>query len=412
VLASATFYAGVGLILIGLGLMIRPVRLVGISTRTRAAVVTVSGFLVGIAALQLPTIETRAATRSTRLDEVTPVWQFREFHSRRIAAPPAEVYAAMRRVRADDILWFQTLTWIRRGGREVPPSILNAGTDRPILDVALSSGFVLLADDSPREIVIGTVVDAPPGAARIRRAEIIRNPPPGYSVGTMNFRLVPDGTGTRVSTETRVFSNGRETTRRFARYWRVIYPGSAVIRRMWLRAIENGVTGLPDTGLPDTGLPDTGLPDTGLQRRRPFADLRAVFRAAFFAFGARFAVFRALPLAAFLALRFGAAARRVAFTVRRAAFVATGAVFVAALRAVDTAPRAAPVTVETALLAMSLTVPAAVDAAWAAPEATLLAVSVTMRVALPIAPPTTSTARERGSLPVFVSSTIRLLLVP
>jgi hypothetical protein len=240
-LGSAGFYIGVLITVIGLGLMIRPIPRLGIRTRARAAVVTATGVLAGAGVLYLPAIETRAASPSTRLDEVAPAWQFREFHDRRIAAPPAEVYAALRRVRADDILWFQTLTWIRRGGREVPPSILNAGTDRPILDVALSSGFVLLFDDSPREIVIGTVVDAPPGAARIRRAEIIRNPPPGYSVGTMNFRLVPDGTGTRLSTETRVFSNGRETTRRFARYWRVIYPGSAVIRRMWLRAIENGV---------------------------------------------------------------------------------------------------------------------------------------------------------------------------
>ena len=170
---------------------------------------------------------------------MAPAWQFREFHDRRIAAPPAAVYAALRRVRADDILLFQTLTWIRRGGRPLPPSVLNAGTDRPLIDVALSSGFVLLADDSPREIVIGAVVDAPPGAMRARGAEIIRNPPPGYSVATMNFRLLPDGAGTLISTETRVFSNGSAARRRFARYWRVIYPGSALIRRMWLRAIEN-----------------------------------------------------------------------------------------------------------------------------------------------------------------------------
>ena len=240
-LGSATFYAGVGMLLIGVALIIRPVPPLGISTRPRAAVVTVIGFLVGIAALHLPTIQTRAATPSTKLDEVTPVWQFREFHSRHIAAPPAEVYAALRRVRADDILLFQTLTWIRRGGREAPPSVLNAGSERPIIDVALTSGFVLLADDPPHEIVIGAIVDAPAGAPRPRGAEIIRHPPPGYSAATMNFRLVPDGTGTRVSTETRVYSKSGPTTRRFARYWRVIYPGSAIIRRMWLRAIETRV---------------------------------------------------------------------------------------------------------------------------------------------------------------------------
>ena len=38
--------------------------------------------------------------------------------------------------------------------------------------------------------------------------------------------------------ETRVFANSPEARGRFARYWRVIYPGSAIIRRMWLRAVR------------------------------------------------------------------------------------------------------------------------------------------------------------------------------
>ncbi len=29
-----------------------------------------------------------------------------------------------------------------------------------------------------------------------------------------------------------------QARRRFACYWRVIYPGSALIRRMWLRAVK------------------------------------------------------------------------------------------------------------------------------------------------------------------------------
>lgn len=237
---SAAFYAGVLVSLIGVGLVIRPIARMGVRSRTRAMLVTGAGILTAAGALFLPTSELHVAVAASRLDDAMPAWQFREFHSRYVAAPPDQVYAALRRVRADDILLFQTLTWIRRGGRALPPSMLNAGTDRPILDVALSSGFVLLADEPPHEIVIGAVVDAPAGAARARGADIIRNPPPGYSVATMNFRLVSEGGGTRVSTETRVFSNGSDATRRFARYWRVIYPGSALIRRMWLRAIASG----------------------------------------------------------------------------------------------------------------------------------------------------------------------------
>ena len=55
----------------------------------------------------------------------------------------------------------------------------------------------------------------------------------------MSFSVVPDGLNASVvSTETRVFANSAGARRRFALYWRLIYPGSAIIRRMWLRAIE------------------------------------------------------------------------------------------------------------------------------------------------------------------------------
>jgi hypothetical protein len=39
-----------------------------------------------------------------------------------------------------------------------------------------------------------------------------------------------------------VFASSPSARRRFAAYWRVIYPGSAIIRRMWLRAIEHRAT--------------------------------------------------------------------------------------------------------------------------------------------------------------------------
>jgi hypothetical protein len=41
-----------------------------------------------------------------------------------------------------------------------------------------------------------------------------------------------------VSTETRVYGTDAPTRRRFGIYWRIIYPGSALLRRMWLRAIK------------------------------------------------------------------------------------------------------------------------------------------------------------------------------
>ncbi len=182
--------------------------------------------------------------QETHLDEFMPVWQFGERHTIRVAAPPARVFEAIRNVRANEILFFRTLTWIRRGGRRGPESILNAGDRAPLLDVATRNGFIYLADDPPLELVIGTVVVAPPGGrGALTPGTFKAQRAPGFAVAAMNFRVTPIGPdGSLVSTETRVFANDPTARKRFGRYWRVIYPGSALIRRMWLRAVKRRAT--------------------------------------------------------------------------------------------------------------------------------------------------------------------------
>jgi hypothetical protein len=56
----------------------------------------------------------------------------------------------------------------------------------------------------------------------------------------MNFTVAPGHVlGTvRLRTETRIVISEPIARRRFALYWRAIFPGSALIRRMWLRAIR------------------------------------------------------------------------------------------------------------------------------------------------------------------------------
>jgi hypothetical protein len=60
----------------------------------------------------------------------------------------------------------------------------------------------------------------------------------------MNFLVRPDDHGgSTISTETRIYANNRSTLRRFTIYWRIIHPGSDIIRRMWLRAIKQRAEG-------------------------------------------------------------------------------------------------------------------------------------------------------------------------
>lgn len=241
-IGAATVYLGLVVAFVGLVATIRPIRTLRLTSRLRGALLLLTGLIVVAIGLSLPAAEVRVATARTRLDEFAPVYQFNEVHTIRIAAAPEHVYQAMRAVTAGEISLFQLLTWLRRFGRSGPESILNAPDRMPLLDVATRTTFLLLADDAPVELVLGTVVLAPanwqrPDAATPDAFKALTQP--GFATAAMNFRTEPDGAGgTVLSTETRVFATDASSRRRFARYWRIIYPGSAIIRRSWLKAIR------------------------------------------------------------------------------------------------------------------------------------------------------------------------------
>jgi hypothetical protein len=220
-LLSILSYAGLLALVLGAIGLLRPIPRLGLGTRRRASGLAVAGVACCGVAVCWPTPVMRAPRVASALDEVMPAYQFVEHHQTTVRANPRGVFDAIRRVTADEIRYFHILTWIRNPhiGRS-QESILAAPADKPILDVALGGGFVLLKDLPDQEIVVGTTV------ARGVRA-------------VMNFRVRPDGEGQSVlSTETRVFADSDRGRRAFAAYWRFIYPGSALIRIEWLRAIQ------------------------------------------------------------------------------------------------------------------------------------------------------------------------------
>jgi hypothetical protein len=244
---SLSVYAGLLLMVVGLAAVIRPIRWVGLLTRRKGLGLGMAGLAFVVIGLTARTPEYRVARTNMLLDEFIPVWQFREVHTIDVDAPPERVFDAIKSVRADEILFFRTLTWIRRGGRPLPPGILNASPNESLIDVALNGGFIRLAEVPPRELVIGTVVLVPPGRHGRLTPEVFRRKlPPGFALAAMNFLVDQNRAGrTRVHTETRVYANSPAACRRFARYWRIIYPGSAIIRRMWLRAVKRRATTEP-----------------------------------------------------------------------------------------------------------------------------------------------------------------------
>jgi hypothetical protein len=241
-IGTIVVYAGLLTLLVGGISVLRPLRFLGIWSRLQGLMLVVGGAVVFLTGAHLPVSEKKVETRATRLDEFVPAYQFGEFHAIRIRAPREHVFQAIREVTPNEIWLFRTLTWIRRFGRSEKEGILNTPPNEPILALSTRTNFMKLAEEQDREIVLGTLVIAPRGW------RIKENPAPddfkelaapGFALGAINFRTEDSGAGTTLlTTETRVYATDAETRKKFAAYWRVIYPGSALIRIMWLRAIR------------------------------------------------------------------------------------------------------------------------------------------------------------------------------
>lgn len=240
-LGVALVYFGLVAAFVGAASLLRPASWLGIRTRGRAALTLALGFTIVAIGWMLPAREVRVGTPRTQLDQFVPVYQFNEIHSIRIAASKEKVYAALKSVTADEIFLFRTLTWIRRLGRSGPESILNAPEGQPILEVAMRTSFLLLAEEPNHEIVLGIAVLVPRGWRPSRRPtpeDFKAVHEPGFALAAMNFVIEDAGPGAcTLTTETRIYATDSSARRRFARYWRVVYPGSSLLRITWLRAI-------------------------------------------------------------------------------------------------------------------------------------------------------------------------------
>jgi hypothetical protein len=241
-MAVLLVYLGFLLGFIGIVSLAKPLTFLGVRPRRAGAGLLLLGLCVAAVGATLPAPLLALRGDRAMLDDFVPAFQFREFHEIRIHAPADAVFRAAKSVTAGEIRHFRLLTWIRsprlsRSGRE---SILAAPAEKPVLEVALHSGFLLLAEDTDKELVFGTVLCGRlPRAGHPGPRDFVALDRPGFCKAAMNFRLREDPGGwIRLSTETRVYALGSSARRSFAVYWRVISPGSAFIRRMWLEAIR------------------------------------------------------------------------------------------------------------------------------------------------------------------------------
>ena len=114
------------------------------------------------------------------------------------------------------------------------------------LDDMERAGFLLLDERSGHEIVFGAVVQPWKAVTDDERAPPIDADgfatfdTPGYVKVAFNIRVEPYGSGrSLVTTETRTAATDSASLRLFSRYWLVVGPVSALIRRLMLRIVKS-----------------------------------------------------------------------------------------------------------------------------------------------------------------------------
>lgn len=184
----------------------------------------------------------------SRLDEFLPEFEFVERHAVALSVPAREALAAAKEATPGEMPLVRTLFALRslpalvRRGRGLP-----SAKTRPLAEQMVEFGFVPLCDDED-EVVLGFV--GQPWRLTGGTMPRLGSPEqwlafaePGFVKAVMNFRA----DGGRLTTETRIHATDPQSRRRFGRYWRVIRPGSGLIRRSWLRAAKRRATRTPST---------------------------------------------------------------------------------------------------------------------------------------------------------------------
>ena len=243
---STLAYCGIVLALCGLANLAFPFRFLGIRKRAVGALILASGVGLTIAALLWPAPMIRVAQHRTVLDDVMPEYQFFERHSARIHARPEQVMPAIRQSTFGDMKSLRTLLKIRAAALRIHDTggLLQ---DKRILDAFSASGY--LVGGSEHEIVMcgGANVRAKRGLEVRTLQEFADYREPGAIKMAFDLNVEDAGGGwSTISTETRVLALDDATRSGMGRYWRLIVPGSGMLRLQWLEGIKKRAESMPN----------------------------------------------------------------------------------------------------------------------------------------------------------------------
>lgn len=160
------------------------------------------------------------------LDAVLPAFDWHEVHAVEVAAEPSRAVATALAVPAAPDRMVRFLFALRGlpAGTTVEGLFGSLGFDALVRS---ADEVVVGASGCPWRLRGGTAAFSVAGPGTVRIAADVR------AWGTAR--------GAMLSTETRIAAVDDEARRAFGRYWRVVGPCSALVRRRWLAAAERAL---------------------------------------------------------------------------------------------------------------------------------------------------------------------------
>ena len=184
------------------------------------------------------------------LDRYLPQYDVTETHAVVIDADTELTWQAVRRSDLSRSAVIRVLLELR----SLPNRLQGLLKGRPsepsrpplMLDDMERAGFLLLGESPGHEIVFGTVVQPwkavtdDEAAPQVEAGRFAKFDTPGYVKVAFNIRVEPYGSGrSLITTETRTAATDSTSLRHFARYWILVGPFSALIRRLMLRMVKS-----------------------------------------------------------------------------------------------------------------------------------------------------------------------------
>ena len=181
------------------------------------------------------------------IDSFAPKFDANEVHQVIIKAPREVVYETLRKADlGSPLIKFLMLL------RSLPGFLAQRRRSWPqnhaiTLQTLIDSGFGLLADKPPEEIVLGITGRFWRPAGNLSpfvRSHFDQPVAVGFARGVWNFSLTSEAENqTALRTETRVVCGDSASRRRFLAYWVLVRPFSGLIRLIMLRKVREVAEG-------------------------------------------------------------------------------------------------------------------------------------------------------------------------